>query len=123
MSALNGNGQVPVEPTTDREWLEEAERIVAKRTMKLPTRAHLVAALASRDQAFSGMAELASIVALQNRALIALLLSVKQSAFVTPEKAVLAIERRGLDLAVHRNTEDGSIVVRLVQPVAEPATQ
>lgn len=119
----NGNGQVPETPTTPREWIEEAERIVAKRTLKFPTGDHLKAVLAARDEVLSVAAELTNIVALQNRALIALLMSIQQSAFQVPAGAIHSIEASGVDLSVSRAKKDGPIVVRLIQPVAEPATK
>lgn len=124
VSHLNGtsNGQVPETPTTPQEWIAEAERIVARRTLKLPARAHLEAVLGARDHLLGIAAELTNIVALQNRALIALLMSIKQSAFKVPAGAIEGIETMKLDLAVNRKDKDGPIVVRLIQPVADPAT-
>jgi len=92
-----------------RDWLTEAQLILMNLTMVLPERGHLAAV---QDE----VNRLALLVALQNRALIALMLSVKQTAFTVEPTHVKSIEAQGLDLQVGRPGSDAPIQVRLLRP-------
>lgn len=114
------NGHHRHDPTTavpepTRDWLGEAGLMVAKKTLSLPEVGHVEALL-------NELVPLQKIVALQNRALICLLLQINQSGFVVPAKVIAQIEAKQLDLLVHRNYEGAPIVVKLLRPAPAPTT-
>lgn len=93
--------------TDDRDWIAEARRILTSETMLLPERGHLAAVQAQAN-------ELSKIVALQNRALIAMFLELKRSGMEVPAATIAQIEAAGLDLAIDRQA-GGPLTVRLLK--------
>lgn len=106
----NGHDHGMVDDDRDRDWIGEAARMVAvpRQTMMLPEYGHV-------EALYNELVPLQKIVALQNRALISLLLHLKQSSFQVLPLAIREIEHKQLDLMVQHDREGGPIVVTLVR--------
>lgn len=106
------NGHDP--RTDERDWIGEAARMCAKprQTMLLPEYGHVEALLAKN-------AELANIVALQNRALISCLLTFGRPGFEVSARTIEKFEQAGLDIAIQRSL-GGPITVNLLRPAPAP---
>lgn len=109
MSASNGhNGH-----DHSRDWLGEAMLMGTGKTLMLPERGHI-------EALYKELVPAQRIAALQNRALIALLLSVGQPGFVVDRKNLAKIEAKQLDISIEREM-GGPILVKLIRPTtAEP---
>lgn len=114
MSTKNGHNGHPVRPPTDqRDYLGEALLMGNGKTMMLPERGHIEALCQE-------LVPLQRITALQNRALVALLLSVGQPGFVVDPKNLAKIEAKRLDISIEREM-GGPILVKLIRPTpADP---
>lgn len=120
---MSTNGTHAFTPEDLRRLIDEAERIAAKRTLMMPTSDHLRAVLQSRDVLASTAAETMNIVALQNRALIIAMLTLRTGHMEVKAEAIAHAEQQGLDLAISRKQKDGPIEVRMIRPASEPATK